>query len=173
MQLSRDLVWFRSCYSNVGIAVWYPVFIVSAFHNLHKQMNSQYSLSFVSLLREISQIPPQKTTAIRLRTNDSHPAIKIFRRWNEQLRNDYSPLPPGSTSIIFRLLFPEEDACRKYGMQETKLCQLLAECLGVNAQNLEQWHSEGSSGCLGKELETVLENNCSVRRMFTHDKMQH
>lgn len=142
--------------------MWCPIFIVSATHIPNSQLTQQCSSSFISLLREISQIPPQKTTTVRPRTNDSYPAIEIFRQWIVQLHINFSPLPLGSTSIIFRLLFPEEDVSRRYDMQETKLLQHLAEGLGVNARKLEQWRSDGSSGCLGKELRKLLETICPV-----------
>ena len=130
---------------------------------LYTESGNPATHSFGSLLHEIAKLPSRTVTTPRSRTyNHSYPALDIFRRWVSHLRNRFSPLPSGSTSIIFRLLFPEEDIRRKYDMQETRLAQCLAECLGVNAQKLERWCLQGSSGCLGKELEITLEKSCPV-----------
>lgn len=84
-----------------------------------------------------------------------------------QLRKVYSPLPLGTTAIIFKLLFPEEDHARKYDMQETRLSQHLAECFSVNSQNFQSWCSENSSGCLGAEVKVVLDKICPVGLVLT------
>jgi len=60
------------------------------------------------------------------------------------------------------MLFPEEDIRRRYDIQETKMAQLLADCFGVEAKVFRKWSLEEASGCLGRELEVVMERSCSV-----------
>jgi len=86
----------------------------------------------------------------------SYPALNILNRWLDALRKHYSPLPPGTTAIFFRLFFPEEDTKRKYGIQEKQLAGYLSEILGVSRKKLESWDSQDATGCLGNELECLL-----------------
>jgi len=78
--------------------------------------------SFVSLLHDISQIPPQKSRHPRWCDSEKgrvpYPALNILHRWIAKLHNRYAPLQPNTTLTFFRLLFPEEDVGRKYGLQE-------------------------------------------------------
>ncbi|KAF8957438.1 hypothetical protein BDZ97DRAFT_1669960 [Flammula alnicola] len=89
-----------------------------------------------------------------------YPALQVFRKWVNALRTKFAPLPPHTTSICFRLLFPEEDIRRKYDIQETRMTQLLADCFGVDLKVFEKWSLEEASGCLGQELKIVLERIC-------------
>ncbi|KAG1746672.1 DNA ligase/mRNA capping enzyme [Suillus paluster] len=99
---------------------------------------------FVSLLREITDIPAHNTS--------------ILGRWVEALKKNYSPLPRDTTAHVLRLLFPEEDSHRKYDLQESRLSQLLPECLDnstvphISAARLKQWGMQQNSGCLGQEI---------------------
>ncbi|OSX64101.1 hypothetical protein POSPLADRAFT_1088234, partial [Postia placenta MAD-698-R-SB12] len=73
-----------------------------------------------------------------------------------------------TTAIIFRLLFPDHDADRKYGMQEARLAQYLAEIIGVSTSPggrgnaLVNWNGENAIGCLGNEVQDVLEKSTST-----------
>ncbi|KAJ7439863.1 hypothetical protein FB451DRAFT_1445409 [Mycena latifolia] len=116
---------------------------------------------FVSLLREISHHRPRKAGIRRDKYSASYPALAVFRKWVARLRSEFSPLPEGTTKIVFRMLFPEEDTRRKYGMQETKLACALANCFGISAKALDQWRTDGSSGCLGQEVFNVLNKSSS------------
>lgn len=59
---------------------------------------------------------------------------------------------------MLRLLFPEDDTQRKFGLQETLLAQYLGQCLDSSivftrgAKHLKSWSQESASGCLGEEL---------------------
>ena len=72
-------------------------------------------------------------------------------------------MPSHTDATIFRLLFPDKDAARKYGMQETRLARYLAKIFGISmeeggrGQGLRDWCSGGSQtvGCLGSEIEKV------------------
>ena len=74
------------------------------------------------------------------------------------MRKNYSPLPRGTTASVLRLLFPEDDTQRKFGLQETLLAQYLGQCLDSStvftggAKQLKLWGQESASGCLGEEL---------------------
>ncbi|KAJ7435078.1 hypothetical protein B0H11DRAFT_685749 [Mycena galericulata] len=114
---------------------------------------------FVSLLREISQHSrPRKTGTRRDKHAASYPALDILRNWIARLRSEFAPLPQETTAIVFRLLFPEEDARRKYDMQEARLASALADCFGIpaKAKHLRHWGTDGFTGCLGEEVLKVL-----------------
>ncbi|KAF8817586.1 hypothetical protein BYT27DRAFT_7227272 [Phlegmacium glaucopus] len=115
---------------------------------------------FCSLVREISKLPAPQTR-VRQVKHDDYPALQVFRKWVEELRKRFSPLPSNTTAICFRMLFPEEDIRRRFDIQETKMTQLLADCFGVEAKVFQKWSLEESSGCLGQELKVVLERSCS------------
>ena len=67
-----------------------------------------------------------------------------------------------SSIAIFQLLFPDMDVNRKYDMQEARLAQHLAKVFGVSSNSggigsrLSRWSADGSSGCLGTELNKIL-----------------
>ena len=83
-----------------------------------------------------------------------------------ELRRRFEPLPPNTTSVCFRLLFPEEDVSRKYDIQETRMTRLLADCFGIDIKTFEKWSLEEATGCLGQELRIVLERTCSVSALL-------
>lgn len=119
--------------------------------------------SFVSLLREISQVPPRTTGNL---SANSDRMIRIFNRWIIELRRRYSPLPHGTIATTLLLLFPEEDSRRKYNMQETSLARELAKCFGVSmegrGESLRRWNGEATLGCLGADVMKILDEACSV-----------
>ncbi|KAF8325927.1 hypothetical protein F5887DRAFT_1065164 [Amanita rubescens] len=80
----------------------------------------------------------------------------FFVCWVDELRRRFTLLPAGTTRSVFRLLFPEEDVQRKYGMQEKLLCTHLAQCTSVPIEELRRWDVEGFSGCLGQEFQKAL-----------------
>ena len=85
-----------------------------------------------------------------------------------ELNTRYAPLPPETTCIVLRLLFPEDDVARKYGMQERTLAQQLATVLMVSTASdgggnrLVAWDVESSTGCLGQEVERVMKATSTV-----------
>ena len=120
--------------------------------------------SFVELISALAKIRPH-TTAERQPRNARYVdslSYKTFKNWVTALRDRYSPLPPHTTAIIFRLLFPEENVQRKYGMQETRLAQHLVKILGVSSaaagrgERLRNWKEEDALGCLGEEVKTIM-----------------
>ncbi|KAF7356774.1 DNA ligase [Mycena venus] len=116
---------------------------------------------FVSLLREISLHSRPKKTGTKRDKYSSYPALATLKNWISTLRSKFSPLPENTTAIVFRLLFPEEDARRKYDMQETRLASALADCFGCDHVPLGQWAANGSSGCLGEQVLKVLNKTSS------------
>ncbi|KAJ6591764.1 hypothetical protein DFH09DRAFT_1137908 [Mycena vulgaris] len=115
---------------------------------------------FVSLLREISHHIPRKA-GIRRDKHSEYPALVVLSKWIVRLRSEFAPLPEGTTAVVFRLLFPEEDTRRKYEMRETKLASALADCFGISATPLRNWGADGSTGCLGDEVLKVLNKSSS------------
>lgn len=128
--------------------------------------------SFVSLVSAISQIKPRYVHRNSEERSKLSPVYRTFCNWIAELHKRYEPLPPGTTGVIFRLLFPEEDIGRKYGMQETALAQQLATTLLVSTSSngrgsgLTAWNGEGSTGCLGHEVERLMENTSTVRALL-------
>ncbi|CCM02607.1 uncharacterized protein FIBRA_04710 [Fibroporia radiculosa] len=116
---------------------------------------------FVSLIREISSETPRKA-GFRATKNRTSYVIRTFRNWVSELHRQYAPLPVGMTGVLFRLLFPDQDVRRKYGLQETTLSRQLAEVFAVSTRldgrghNLIAWKDEATAGCLGMEVQKVL-----------------
>lgn len=116
--------------------------------------------SFVSLLREIASIPARSTLsrAQKSSASSNHSPRTVVNRWIEALRRNYYPLPRGTTASVLRLLFPEDDTPRKFGLQETLLARYLGQCLDSSTvftgstKHLKVWSQESASGCLGEEL---------------------
>ncbi|THH19263.1 hypothetical protein EW146_g1886 [Bondarzewia mesenterica] len=119
---------------------------------------------FVYLLSRISKIPPRRNNySIFERQRDGpYPAQRVFQRWVDKLRDEYSPLPENSTAVVFRLLFPDEDNGRKYQAQEKTLGGQLAMVFSVSTkaehrgENLRNWNGEHTFGCLGNEVYKVV-----------------
>jgi DNA ligase 4 len=96
-------------------------------------------------------------------------------------KRSLGPLRDGTDVIVFRLLFPEEDVSRKYGMQETRLAKLLVKILvrrGIperTAARILKWDSPcedtgaGRQGCLGEEVRQVLSSSCQVSNTLNYD----
>ncbi|TCD68425.1 hypothetical protein EIP91_010826 [Steccherinum ochraceum] len=119
---------------------------------------------FASLLREISFIPRKKKKTRATRSSGNPPAVETFRRWVDELRRLYPDLAPGTTATVFKLLFPEDDIARKYGMQEKILARYLADILLVSTasdgrgRGLANWNASDAVGCLGCEVEAVMQH---------------
>lgn len=96
-------------------------------------------------------------------------ALAILVRWITKLQQSFSPLPPGTAAIVFRLLFPDEDPGRKYDMQETRLAQELVKIFGISkngrGESLQKWKGETTLGCLGDEVKKVLDQSIPVSRL--------
>ncbi|KAH9840015.1 uncharacterized protein C8Q71DRAFT_745448 [Rhodofomes roseus] len=128
----------------------------------------------VSLVEHISRIAPRKANAHGHKgsPHSKSSVVQTFCNWVAELHRRYDPLPPGTTATVFRLLFPEEDAKRKYDMQEARLAQLLSSVLGVvgngdsPAGRLASWKAESAIGCLGHEVRKIRDKN---RRGPGHD----
>lgn len=124
----------------------------------------------MSLIHAISAIEPRKTSHNVPHNVGANPLVLAkFRKWIAELRRLYVPLPPDTTAIVFRLLFPDEDVRRKYGMKETRLARHLAEIYAVSTsangrgERLLKWKGEDTPGCLGLEVRNILEANITVR----------
>lgn len=127
--------------------------------------------SFASLCHEISKIPPRPVKSPQHRPASlpaSPQALQILRRWVTELRRRFSPLPPNTTAILFRLLFPEEDYRRKYDLQETALARHLSKVLCVATGSagrggaLKNWAADATLGCLGEEVRKLLQRSTAV-----------
>ncbi|KAK2463717.1 hypothetical protein APHAL10511_004468 [Amanita phalloides] len=118
-------------------------------------MTNTIPISYLSaLVNQLAKVGSQQQQ--HKSTKRGHPALQVFVRWVHDLRRRFTPLPIGTTHSVFRLLFPEEDARRKYGMQETLFCSHLAQCIGVSSDELHRWNTGGAHGCLGQELQKII-----------------
>ncbi|KAL4248499.1 ATP-dependent DNA ligase family protein [Abortiporus biennis] len=117
---------------------------------------------FDSLIKAISSIKPNRAGQTKKPEHGSSRIVQTVNNWVAELHRRYSPWPNGTTSTFFRLIFPEEDVARKYGLQETLLARYLAEILNVSTEKegrgraLKEWNDESSLGCLGVEVEKIL-----------------
>lgn len=114
------------------------------------------------MIFKIGRIKPRKVGQKRKNDDGNYPAYDIFEQWVKDLRRNYAPLPAGTTAIIFRVLFPHEDARRKYDIQEKRMTKLLADCFSVKEDAFLVWDSEEGLGCLGLELKEVMDKTHSV-----------
>ncbi|KZV64398.1 hypothetical protein PENSPDRAFT_656587 [Peniophora sp. CONT] len=122
---------------------------------------------FISLCRAIAEIEPVRAGDKKresLVDGKSIPLVrKRFRKWIEDIRKRYSPLPLGTFAAILHLLFPEADVDRKYSMQEKRLGEQLAQALGVSTQKghfgdaLKSWNQFDTRGCLGVVVQGLFQ----------------
>lgn len=118
----------------------------------------------------------QQIAAIPRKPTKSNEIYKIIKLWTNHLHGLYSPLPEGTTAAFFRLFFPEEDSGRKYGLQEAKLGQLIADTLGVSTEPhgrgrpLLDWRAEDAIGCLGAEVKKIMQetSDVSIKAQLSH-----
>lgn len=86
-------------------------------------------------------------------------------------------LAPGTGVALFRLLFPQEDFRRKYGLKEERLSKLLTQVLqnsGVGGLSTAvlRWSTSNvptivaDQGCLGDRLRNILEERNHVRLYY-------
>ncbi|KAJ3498941.1 hypothetical protein NMY22_g19553 [Coprinellus aureogranulatus] len=125
--------------------------------------NTDVPFTFLcSLFREVAQVEnrPAKHAHPKGKQGESL-ALQIFKRWLTALHSKFGPLPSHSTAAILRLMFPEEDAKRRYMMQESRLIQKLSQCYGVDPSRFNEWDKFEGSGCLGDEIRVVLEKSNS------------
>lgn len=83
--------------------------------------------------------------------------MRTLNNWITELHSRFSPLPPDTTAVFFRLFFPEEDVQRKYGIQEKKLSDYLRDILspGVRGTTCE-WdrvlQAQPDATCFGEKV---------------------
>ncbi|KAK0467324.1 uncharacterized protein EV420DRAFT_1636338 [Desarmillaria tabescens] len=116
---------------------------------------------FTSLLTAIAQVSSNKSAKVP-RYKADYPALNKFRLWVDAFRKRYPNPAKGTTAIIFRLLFPEEDVRRKYDMQEKRLAQALGDALATSDPRLLKWDQDGASGCLGAEVRHVMNQTSTI-----------
>jgi hypothetical protein len=52
-------------------------------------------------------------------------------------------------------------------MKEARLAKHLSDILGLPRESLDNWNSDGASGCLGSEVIRLLRPKFSVIRIYT------
>lgn len=131
-------------------------------------MESNYHVPFdrfVSLLESISTIPRRLGSSSK--TGGPSRAVQFLNKWVAALRDE--PLPPGTMTTFLRLLFPEADSGRRYGLQEATLARCLANVLSVSTapggrgRNLLDWKAEENFGCLGNEVRSIMESTSDLK----------
>ncbi|KAF9078049.1 hypothetical protein BDP27DRAFT_1310675 [Rhodocollybia butyracea] len=90
---------------------------------------------FVELVREIQKKSKPRSNAQRKitdRTKSRFPALDVFKEFTREVQSKH--LLPGTTSVIFRFLFPEEDHRRKFGLRNRLVHEIAdALCIGEDA----------------------------------------
>lgn len=115
-----------------------------------------------------SNTRPKRSGQKRSEKDAATTTVALFERWCRDLPQ---PLPPRTGAIVFRLLFPELEIRRRYGMKEALLAQHLIKLLGLSTRpgtrgaGLLQWNcdevdeEDPKSGCLGLEVQAILAAN--------------
>ncbi|KAJ3731805.1 hypothetical protein DFJ43DRAFT_1077544 [Lentinula guzmanii] len=85
------------------------------------------------------------------------PVLDVFKRFSRDMQA--GPLSPGTTSIIFRFLFPEEDHKRKFGLRDKTLIRDIADSLGINEETLMD--QDDFVGCPGDKVREFLDQRYS------------
>ncbi|KAI9618950.1 hypothetical protein H4Q26_012207 [Puccinia striiformis f. sp. tritici PST-130] len=132
---------------------------------------------FCSYLESIATRKPRKSgTTTRNSTSTStydtsNKAASDFQNWVHQFK--WNQIPKQTGKIIFRLLFPDQDIRRKYGLQESRLGSYLGMIFAVSTKSghrgepLVKWDSvqedeqgieRGKPGCLGLELQKIIQD---------------
>ncbi|TFK51622.1 DNA ligase/mRNA capping enzyme [Heliocybe sulcata] len=133
------------------------------------------SLSFfISLLENISRIQPRKARFSQRGTQPA-PVLEIFRRWVAELTDDQGRAPANATAVVFRSLFPEEDVCRKYELQESRLAQYLIKIFAsaprAARDRLANWDAQSTKGCLGTVIEDVMQSMSDTQDFAQQDQI--
>ncbi|KZW03301.1 hypothetical protein EXIGLDRAFT_828657 [Exidia glandulosa HHB12029] len=118
---------------------------------------------FTDLVKTLSAVPPKP---VGQRAPDK--AHTYLHKWIQSVQTHRDGLAPGTALAFFRLLFPEDDR-RRYSMQETALAQCLVDVLAIPSSGrgagLVGWgdwsRAQAKAGCLGLELEAVLQPSFS------------
>lgn len=138
------------------------------------------SPSLVSLFRKISKISPRPSTTAKKPgpTHFNYPAYNAFKAFLHGELRDHRALKPGTTLAVFRLMFPEEDKERKFGMQERQLAGALGGVLGVEmgkggrGEGSREWRGGEGPGCLGRVVgDVVWERNPVSCCLSTHTRI--
>ena len=125
------------------------------------------------LLDRIAAIKPVRTG--QQDATAASRTLLVFKQWLSALTNASAR----DGILIFRLVFPEHDVRRRYGLKETLLARELPKALGFSSNVLACWRDAGEasimyegidatkrrSGCFGHHLEAVL----APRRKHTMD----
>ncbi|KAJ3968898.1 hypothetical protein EV361DRAFT_829385 [Lentinula raphanica] len=114
-------------------------------------------LRFAELVREIANKSKPKSiterkAAGRHSTKTQFPALDVFKDFSRELQASF--VPPGTTSIIFRFLFPEEDHKRKFGLRDKSLVREIADSLGLSEETYDQ--QDDIAGCPGDRVRRFL-----------------
>ncbi|KAH8832609.1 hypothetical protein DL96DRAFT_1582827 [Flagelloscypha sp. PMI_526] len=112
---------------------------------------------FVKLVAAIASVKPTPKRKSPVTANKVTPEQQAAHwvRSLKEFRLDY-----GSWGAILRLLFPEDDVQRRYGMQEPLLLTNLIQCLGIRNNDFEEW--EKTYDCLGSAVKAALERSCPI-----------
>ena len=114
------------------------------------------------LFDRLSSIKPKQPGG---QPSTSKSPIEIFRHWLSALDKPthYHGL------LLFRLIFPQFDIRRRYGLKESLLARELPKALSFSTRSLDHWNKKISldtseyidakksrAGCLGNTLEAIL-----------------
>lgn len=119
------------------------------------------------LLDRIARIKPVRAGESASNSGNTTTPIAIFRTWLAHLKN----ATPAQGLILFRLIFPEDDIRRRYGLQEDLLSREIVKALSLPAGALGAWKHDVPSwsdedrligphtptGCLGLAIQNTLE----------------
>ncbi|GAA5927226.1 hypothetical protein JCM1841_004252 [Sporobolomyces salmonicolor] len=120
---------------------------------------------FVELVSSLASCTAKRKGPTK--SNGPSKQTQLVRAWINKIKEVHtrpdSPLPAGTMTLFFRVLFPEQGVRRRYGYQELTLARALEKYFRVPEGKFGQWSapSEGarsaSTGCLGAEVALWLD----------------
>lgn len=119
--------------------------------------------SFIKLLTAISSVTRR---AAATKTTKCLTPLDHVSHWLSSLKHLDQSLPVGTWGAFFRLLFPDQDIRRRYGMRDDIMLSALKKCLGLRSEDFERWDKRFS--CLGAAVHAALERTASPQVTSLH-----
>ncbi|OAV99744.1 hypothetical protein PTTG_00480 [Puccinia triticina 1-1 BBBD Race 1] len=136
-----------------------------------QQPTATQDITFSDFCTYLDKIASRKSKKAGARKQPAHDSSNQAAEDFEEWVNLHWPVSRNTGKIIFRLLFPNQDVRRTYGLKEAKLGKYLGTLFSVQTgrgkrgEGLVAWNSTtedqngletGRAGCLGLELEKIL-----------------
>ena len=116
------------------------------------------------LLDRIAAIKPVRTG--QQDATAASRTLLVFKQWLSALTNASAR----DGILIFRLVFPEHDVRRRYGLKETLLARELPKALGFSSNALACWREAGEASIMYEDIDATKRRSVlAPRRKHTMD----